>query len=186
MFTNRHRPLVAAGLLTLGVAPLCTWSTSAQNAAPNKADLARQALLRFAAAIRSNDLKLASEVLPTPEDLKGLFEPAECQIVANRIRSRATSFFEQYTAALKIFGEHDMLEVTPGKPKIIPKGAQKNLVDIRAMEDGVISYVKNCDALIELKIRVGGMMECANGKWVVSNLTSRQELIDRLELEKRR
>lgn len=184
--TIRNRTLAAAGLVALAVAALGVWGASAQNNTPSKIDQARQALLRFAAAIRSNDLKLASESLPTPDDLKGLFEPTECQIVANRIRSRATAFFEQYAAALKIFGEHDMLEVNPGRPKVIPKGAQKNLVDIRAMEDGVISYVKNCDALIELKIRVGGMMETANGKWVVSNLTSRQELIDRLEAERRR
>lgn len=139
-----------------------------------------EALLReFATAIQNNDLNTALKCFATEEDVKGLFADEVIGQMATNIQSRAKLAFPEFVAAVKEFGKCDMFEAGPGQPMIIPKEQRRNIVEIQVFENGYVSFAKDANYLIELRIRVGGIIKGSKNRWVFTNLTTRQEFFGR-------
>lgn len=168
-----------AAMISLGaMACVALWvgarSAAAQNTPPAKAAV-EQLLKDFAAAIAANDLAAAQKLFATEDDFKGLFTPEAAKQSAANIQSRLKLAFPEFVAALKEFGKHDLYEANPGNSLVIPPGQRGNTGQLRIYESGYLSFAKDTNFLVELRLRVGGIVYGANNRWVFTNMTNRQE-----------
>lgn len=176
-----RRPVVAmtATMFAILAAGVAVRATIAQVDAKVDPGSVEQLLKDFATAVQKGDQAAAMKCFATDEDLKGLFADEVVGPSSANMQSRAKLAIPEFIASLKEFGKCDLFELSPGLPTIIPKEQRKNLVELQVFENASVSFAKDANYLIEFRLRIGGIIKSAKNRWVITNMTTRQEFFGR-------
>ncbi len=141
--------------------------------AQTQQEIVQAVLQKFAEAVAANDVEKAMALLPTEEELTKLIGPEAGPKSANELRSHLKMNFHEFTDALKAFGKCDLVEVNPGKVRRVLKGESGMLTDTYTAENGYLSFARDGNYFIDLRMNVGAVIRISRERWVLTNMVTR-------------
>ena len=158
--------------------PKLASSEELKEAANTERKRIRSVLEALASAVQKDDEAAALALLPTSAELAEIMPPDAATRSYSELTSAFRAHFAELRAAYAAFGSCTILELDPGTPRKLASGQGGLIRDVLVSERASLAFAREATACIELRFRVGGLLRLPSGKWVLMNLSLKQEEIE--------
>jgi len=135
----------------------------------------RKVLADFAAAVEQDDLAAGEACLVSEEDMATFLPPKVAARSARELHSHLKLSFHEFAEAVKAFGSHEEVVIAPGTPRKLRRGEWGAVNEVLTVESGYIAFAPDADALVELRLNIGGVVQISPERWGVTNFVTRAD-----------